>query len=268
MVHGLRIAFGLAAAVVLSLVYLAIHLVSRRFGNHAARIMPNVWARSCAWLLDLRIDAVGGMARARPLMLVANHVSWVDIIVMGAIAPVNFVAKADMARWPGLGALARAAGTVFVERERRARSGSQANALSARLVAGEPVVLFAEGSTSNGNEPLPFKSTLIAAAQIALENDGDRPVLVQPVSIVYVRQQGVPLGRAGRARLAWYGDGDLAPHLFALLGEGGIDVEVRFGDPIAFSASSDRKAVTRELERRVAGMMVASQRGRDRERGA
>lgn len=261
MIHGLRIAFGLAAAVVVSLVFLVFHLVVRRFGNHAARIMPHVWARTCAWLLDLRISIVGDVTRARPLLLVANHVSWADIIVMGAIAPFNFVAKADMARWPGLGALARAAGTVFVERERRARSGSQANALSARLVAGEPVVLFAEGSTSNGNEPLPFKSTLIAAAQIALENNGDRPVLVQPVSIIYVRQHGVPLGRIGRARLAWYGDGDLAPHLFALLGEGSIDVEVRFGDPVAFSASSDRKAVTRELERRVADMMVSSQRG-------
>ncbi len=261
MIHGARIVFGLAAIVVLSLVYLVIHLVVRWFGSRAGRIMPQVWAKTCAWILGTRITVVGSMTRARPLMLVANHVSWTDILVLGAVAPVNFVAKSDMAGWPGLGGLARAAGTVFVERDRRASSGNQASALSARLVAGEPVVLFAEGTTSNGTDLLPFKSTLIAAAQIAMKETAIVSVLIQPVSVAYVGRHGLPLGRGGRARIAWYGDTDLAPHLFPLLAQGGLDVEVRFGEPIAFTAESDRKAVTRELEARVRQMAVMSQRG-------
>ena len=138
----------------------------------------------------------------------------------------------------------------------RARTGhvDQAQAIADRLAAGDAIVLFAEGTTSDGNRVLPFRSSLFGAVHAAIAGSPADAVSVQPVAIAYCRLEGIPLGRADRPLLAWIGDEDLAPHFKRLIGAGGFDVTVRFGEPIAFDAGTDRKRVASAAEAAVRAM--------------
>ena len=158
---------------------------------------------------------------------------------------VCFIAKSEISGWPIFGWLARLQRTFFIERDKPGKSGEQASELARRLAAGDVMVLFAEGSTSDGNLILPFKSTLFGAASAAIREGVAEKVHIQPVAITYMRVHGMPMGRQHRPLAAWIGDSDLVPHLGAILREGAMDVDIRFGEPIEFNAASDRKAVTR-----------------------
>jgi len=223
------------------------------------RRVPRLWHRMVTGLLGLRIHVYGAPAQQRPLLIASNHVSWTDIMVLGASSDVHFIAKAEVASWPLFGLLAKLQRTVFIDRTRRRSAGEQAGAIAERLADGEPMVLFAEGTTSDGNRLLPFKSTLFAAAQMALGTSGD--AAVQPVAIVYTGLHGMPMGRRNRMKASWIGDQTLLPHLSHLLGRGGIDVELHFGEPIAFGPDVNRKQMAREAEDQVRRMIGAALSG-------
>lgn len=255
---GLALAFAAASTLVLALT----QAVLLRIGLGNPHVMPRLWHRCVLKALGLRVHAVGALSDRRPLLIAANHVSWTDIGVLGSLANVSFIAKSDMAHWPVMGWLATLQRTVFVERERRHRSGNQVNEIARRLKAGDVMVLFAEGTTGDGNAILPFKSTLFGAASMAIGPGGSDEVAIQPVAIAYTRRHGMPLGRTGRMALSWIGDQDLVPHIAELLRSGGVDVEVRFGEPVTFSAETSRKEAARTVEARVGKMMQAALHGR------
>lgn len=226
----------------------------------ARRLIPVVYHRAICRLLGVRIRVAGSAPRRGPVLLVANHVSWLDICVLTALAPVVFVAKREVATWPLFGLLAKLQRSVFVDRTRRhATRGTNAE-IAARLAEGDPVVLFAEGTSSDGNRVLPFRSSLIGAAHAALEN-GEGNVAIQPLAIVYTGIDGLPIGRQHRPHVAWYGGMDLLPHLAGIIRRGAIDVVVSFGEPVAFDRTADRKAVARAMEQAVRKMRVAALRG-------
>ena len=227
-----------------------------------ARRLPFLWHRLAAPLMGLRVHLRGRPAATRPLLLVSNHQSWADIVALGWVTELSFIAKAEVRGWPGFGLLARLQRTVFVAREARSRTGLQADAIAARLAEGDAMVLFAEGTTSDGNAVLPLKTALFGACQAALKRSGAASVAVQPVAVAWTRAQGLPLGRYGRPLAAWPGDVPLLPHLVAFLREGAVDVEVSFGEPIAVTAASDRKRVAVEVRRRIAALLADSLAGR------
>ncbi len=254
----IRASLAIATVACATLAGLPVQMLAVRTGYPSPRLVPRLWHRMALKLLGIRVRVHGRPEVGRPLLLAANHVSWSDICVLGAIADVSFVAKSDMAGWPLFGLLAKLQRTVFVERERRRSAGEQANALARRLAAGDVMVLFAEGTTSDGNQMLPFKSTLFGAAQHALGNgDGLERVLIQPVTIAYTRLHGMPMGRQHRPHAAWIGDSALVPHIGSLLTEGGMDAEVHFGSPVAFERGSDRKHVARTVEGEVRSKLAA-----------
>ena len=123
------------------------------------RIVPRLWHRLTLRVLGVRVRMEGRPSKERPQMIVANHVSWLDILVLGSLDGVHFIAKSEMRSWPILGTFARQQRSVFVERERRRTSPEQAREIAERLADGDPMVLFAEGTTGDGNRLLPFKST-------------------------------------------------------------------------------------------------------------
>lgn len=248
--------------VLFALVALPLQAVALRFRWSLARRLPLLFHRFACRVVGVRVHTLGKPAEGRPLLIAASHVSWLDILVLSSILPVSFVAKSEVAGWPVFGLLARLQRTVFVERERRTKTGEQARAIAERLAGGDAMVLFPEGTTSDGNQVLPFRSALVGAARTALDAGGHAHVLVQPVAIAYTRLHGLPLGRLWRPKVAWIGDEDLPPHLMALLREGALDVSVCFGDPIAYDREGDRKRVTAEAERTVRRMMAAALRGR------
>ena len=264
MIGTLRLAF---IALVLSLVTFGLGPLQRLAiarGWTLAERLPVVWHRIACQVIGIRVKIVGEPCRDRPLLIASNHQSWSDIMVLGSVMPLAFIAKSEVADWPVFGLLARLQRTVFVERAARGRTGEQASSIADRLNAGEAMVLFAEGTTSDGNEVLPFKTALFGAAQAAIGSSDTATVAVQPVALAYTHASGLPLGRSGRPFAAWPGDVELMPHLTAVLKEGAVDVEVSFGAPIAFTRASDRKEVARESEAAVARMLAASLRGHNR----
>ena len=147
-----------------------------------------------------------------------------------------FVAKSEVARWPVFGWLAKLQRTdLHRPRRRRHKTGAATQEIADRLLGGDAVVLFAEGTSSDGNRVLPFRSALIGAVHHALGNSTQHTsVTVQPMSLAYVGFGGLPIGRALRERVAWYGDADLMPHFIGVLASGAIDVTVSWGEAVAY----------------------------------
>ncbi len=164
-----------------------------------------------------------------------------------------------MAAWPFFGTLARLQETVFVDRERRTKAAATANEIHDRIGGGDTLVLFPEGTSSDGNRVLPFKSALMAVAQMAVGTGEDaKPVHVQPVTITYTKLCGMPMGRQFRPYFAWYGDMDLGPHLWEAFGLGPFEVVVEFHDPVTLDAQGNRKKLAAYCEAQVsAGMKRA-----------
>jgi lyso-ornithine lipid O-acyltransferase len=219
-------------------------------------------------LLGVRIRVKGQRIREHPLLIVSNHVSWLDISVITAQAPVVFVAKREIASWPLFGLLAKLQRSVFVDRSRRHKTQEVNSEIAQRLTEGDPVVLFGEGTSSDGNRVLPFRTALIGAARDALADaEHVKRVWIQPLSIAYTRLLGLPIGRLHRPRVAWYGGTALWPHLLGIARSGSIDVVVSWGEPLCFEETSDRKTVARQLETSVRRLTIEALRGPTTARG-
>lgn len=243
---------------------LPFQVIAVRLSLPMQRRIPTLFHRLVCALLGVRIKVVGAPSLRRPLLIVSNHVSWVDISVITALAPVAFVAKREVASWPLFGLFAKLQRSVFVDRMRRHKTPEVNTEIAQRLADGDPVVLFGEGTSSDGNRVLPFRSALIGSARDALAAAGDvEHILIQPLSIAYVAFQGLPMGRQHRPIAAWYGTLDLFPHLRNIVRCGALDAVVSWGEPIAFDASSDRKIFARTLEAEVRRLTTAALRGRE-----
>src|ERR1700742_77611 len=219
--------------------------------------------RVLARLLRIKVRVVGTPPRDRAVLFVSNHVSWADIVVIGSIAAVAFVAKSEVASWPLVGITAKIQRTVFVDRKRRHQAIEAVAQIVDRLKRGTSVVLFAEGTSSDGTRVLPFRSALLGAVEEASSHsEAAGPILIQPMSICYTAQHGMPMSRRQRPLVAWYGDLDFVPHIKALIQQGVVDAVVTYGDPVAAEGSLDRKAMTKRLEGAVRRQMTGALRGR------
>lgn len=220
--------------------------------------LPVVYHRLICRILGLHLRCRGTRSTARPTLFVANHTSYLDIEILGAAIGGSFVSKSEVAGWPLFGWLAKLQRTVFVDR--RARSTAmQRDVIGARLGHGDDLILFPEGTSGDGIHILPFKSALFSVAELT---PGGRPLAVQPVSVAYVRLDGMPLGRFYRPFLAWYGDMTIGSHLWRMLGLGMVEVAVIFHPPVTFGAFGSRKALAEYCHRIVAGGVAAALAGR------
>jgi 1-acyl-sn-glycerol-3-phosphate acyltransferase len=258
MVGWMRLMAALVLAAVAYLVFLPLQVLSMKFGRLDENRFRSLLHKLNVAILGIRVHRVGTPAQMRPLLIASNHVSWTDISILGSMVDASFVAKSEVAGWPVIGWLSSLQRCVYVDRDRRGKAGDQAGEIAGRLSARHAIILFAEGSTGDGNRMLPFKSTLFGAAARAIAGGAADAVYIQPVALAYTRLHGMPMGRRHRPLAAWIGDQDLLPHAKALLLEGGVDVEVHFGEPVAFSAGASRKAVAAEVESRVAAMFEAA----------
>jgi lyso-ornithine lipid O-acyltransferase len=213
-------------------------------------------------LLRIRVRVSGEPVRSSAVLFVSNHVSWADIVVIGSIAPVAFVAKREVASWPLVGVTAKLQRTVFVDRARRHQAGDTVAEIVKRIKSGISVVLFAEGTSSDGNRVLPFRSALLGAVEEAASSGGVDSILIQPMSICYTGLHGIPMGRQHRPLVAWYGDLDFMPHIKAFIEQGAVDALVTYGEPVPADRNIDRKAMTKQLEGAVRRLSAAALRGR------
>jgi len=209
-------------------------------------------------ILGFRVEIRGAPSTDRPTLFVSNHTSYLDIEILGSAIRGSFVAKSEVAAWPLFGWLAKLQRSVFVVRK-AATTASQRDSLQGRLAAGDNLILFPEGTSNDGNRVMPFKSALLSAA--AQRVDG-RAITVQPVSLAYVRLNGMPIGRVLRPYFAWYGDMELAGHLWTVAGLGKTDVVLEFHEPVTIEAFGSRKALSDHCHRVISEAVSAANAGR------
>ncbi len=201
--------------------------------------------------IGIKIKQVGSANVYRPLLIVANHCSWLDICVISATLPVSFVAHSEIANWPFIGALAKLQRSVFVERYKRTATKKTADEIASRLTSGDAIVLFAEGTNSNGNVILPFRSALVGAAFNSISQHSANSVWVQSLAVAYTKIRGIPTGRKYRHIVSWPSGVNLVKHMFKVVLTGEFDVKLIWGEPKQISDNLDRKVLTKQLENEV-----------------
>jgi len=255
-------ALRLGLFVVWTLALLLPYLIALAVGVGYRPIGALYWFGVVRWVMLAKVVVHGDVTHTRPLILVGNHSTYVDIAVMGSLIHGSFVAKAEVRSWPGLGFLAVIARTVFVDRKRSAVTQHR-DQIANRLADGEPLILFPEGTTSNGNKVLPFKSALFNVAEHA---SPENPLHIQPFAIAYTRAGGLPMGLAQRPFYAWVGDEELLPHLWELLCRGSFTVEVAFLPAVSHEDFLSRKALASfceaEVRRGLIGLLTGTERQR------
>jgi lyso-ornithine lipid O-acyltransferase len=258
MIAALRLTYVAVIFALITIPLLPVQYLAMRSERLFHKSLPCLWHRIIAKLLGFRIEVTGELAQDRPLLIVSNHSSWADIVVLSSLAEVSFIAKAEVRDMPLFGWFAVLQRSVFVDRTRRSNSRQQADSIAERLTKGDAMVLFGEGTTSDGNRILPFKSTLFGAAQLALAEAHVDKVLIQPVSIAYTKVHGLPAGRYMRPVSSWPGTQGMLASLARYVREGAFDIEVRFGTPVEFTQTSNRKIVAAQMEAEVRAMMQTS----------
>lgn len=213
--------------------YLLVH-----FNHPFQRLLPLIYHRSLAWLIRAQVRVEGRPHVGGPVLFVCNHISWLDIVVLSTVVPVSFVAKKEVDGWPFFGLLARLQRTVFVERNARQKTAQHRDEMFERLQAGDSLILFPEGTSSDGLRILPFKSAFFALAEQPVRGQA---LMVQPVSLGYARLNHMPVGRRWMQLFAWVGDEDLLPHLWRFLKAGPCEAVIEFHKPVSISDFKSRK---------------------------
>ncbi|WP_370154446.1 lysophospholipid acyltransferase family protein [Ferrovibrio sp.] len=244
----LRAIATLTVFTVWTLLLIPLQVLLIRTRSPLRRSLPHFYHRSLAWLLRVKIRRVGVPSAAAPTLFVCNHISWLDIVVLSAALPASFIAKHEVNDWPFFGLLARLQRTVFVERNNPRRTAEHRDEMRERLESGDNLILFPEGTSSDGLRIHNFKSAFFAAAEQPVRG---RLLTVQPVSLGYSRLNHMPVGRRWMRFFAWVGDEDLLPHLWRFLKAGPSEAVVEFHQPVTMDAFASRKGMAAWCHQRV-----------------
>ena len=245
-VAALRLALIVPVTLILFVLYLGVKAAEKpvpalRPLRHG---IAALWARILAGIIGIRIRSTG-----RPMKtggaLVANHSSWTDILVLMAAAPITFVSKAEVKSWPGIGTLASAADTMFIERKRTEAKRQEAE-MARRFAEGQQLIFFPEATSSDALRVLPFKSTLFS---VFFAEGLREEMWVQPVSVVYRPRPG---GGRPKDFYGWWGEMGFGDHIVTLLTRSfGGEAEVVFHEPVHPAALENRKKLCAHCDRTV-----------------
>lgn len=225
------------------------------------QVLPRLFHKVGCIFLGLRVTVIGKPSTGRPTLLTSNHISWTDIVAIGSVADVTFVAKSEVRDWFFVGMMANLQRTIYVDRNRRSDAGRTAEEMGRHMAGGNAVLLFAEGQSDIGTHVLPFRSALVGAAQHAMISAGASDVVIQPLTIAYTKLQGLPVSRNERSLIAWIKSKSVKQNIREILSGPVKDVTVAFGTPLPLTQNDNRKAVTRAAENQVRAMLVALNRG-------
>ena len=206
--------------------------------------LPVIFHKLLIWLLSVQIEFEGEINKSNNCNLyISNHISYLDIPILGSNYPLRFVAKSEVEVWPLFGFLAKLARTIFISRN-RFDSLNQKSKIFKSLSSDEKVFIFPEGTTSDGNRVLDFKSSSFSALE-------GKNLIIQPIVILYSELNGIPINRWLRPVIAWYGDMDLKPHLSALVNLRSIRARLIYLDKVNAKNFSSRKNLCKHLENKI-----------------
>jgi len=221
-------------------------------GGRMPTRLPALFHRLACRVMGLVVEVCGTMHDGQTVWI-SNHLSYLDILAIGSVARCSFVAKDDVHRWPVFGRLARLQDTVFISRTSR-RAADVGLALSAALANGRSLVVFPEGTTSDGSTVLPFKSSLFEVFVV----DGARAgVTLQPLTVSAESIDGRAVGPDNRDLYAYHGDASLGPHLLRFLGTKGAKVRLTFHAPLSDDLITSRKTLAHAAHAAVASGLAA-----------
>ena len=206
--------------------------------------IPVYFHKLLIWLLSVNVECEGEINKSNDSNLfISNHISYLDIPILGSVYPVKFVAKSEVENWPLYGFLAKLGRTIFISRN-RSDSLVQKYKIFKSLSSDEKIFIFPEGTTSDGNRVLDFKSSSFSALE-------GQNYVIQPIVIVYSNLNGIPINRWLRPVIAWYGDMDLKPHLSALVNLRSIRARLIYLDRVNAKNFSSRKNLCKHLENKI-----------------
>lgn len=235
---------------------------AQRLGKHFGRWVPVCFQRLLCFGLGVKVRRHGTFRPAPKRLIVANHVSWLDIPVLASLEPMSFLAKKEIGEQSLLRELVALQGVVYVDRSRR----FAIPAVNARMVeamgAGSAVVLFAEATTGDGNRLLRFRSSHFEAVRLAACSHNEGSAVIQPVYLHYSSIAGLPIRRWRRPRVAWYGDMTFFPHFLQYTDGAGVVCDVYCGCPIRVLPGMDRKTAARLTEAAVRQLAARAHAGK------
>ena len=200
--------------------------------------IPNLYGKTVCFILRIKVKINGTPAKAGNVIYIGNHLSYADIGSIGGNVPASFISKAEIKSWPIFGQLATVSRTVFIERDRNAATKCIKD-IKKTLTTGQNLILFPEGTSTNGTEVLPFKSTLF---ELFLSDELKEKLTVQPFTVTITHIDGKPITDPKDNDIyAWYGDMDFFPHLWRLAKSKGATILLTFHQSRKASDYDDRK---------------------------
>ena len=239
-IFNLKLIFFIAFSIFLIFAVLVFGKIIPFFGKW----LPVTFHKLLIWLLSIQVEFEGETKKLNDCNLyICNHLSYLDIPILGSRYPVRFVAKSEVKHWPLLGHLAKLGRTIFISRN-RSDSLDQKNKILNLLLSNEKIFIFPEGTTSDGNRVLDFKSSSFSSLE-------GQDFTIQPIVIVYSDLNGIPINRWLRPVIAWYGDMDLKPHLLKLASLRPIKARLIYLDKVNAKNFSSRKDLSKYLENEI-----------------
>ena len=203
-------------------------------------IFYNLFFKGLVSIFGIKVK-ISGKIDNKNILYVANHISYLDVFILGAFVKGIFVAKSEIKNWPLINKISALGRTIYVNRSKILSIKEQINILENYLKKKENLILFPEGTSSDGSKVLPFKSSLFSLTEI----EKLREYKVQPVSISYSKIDGMPVEKKFRPFFAWFGNMDLISHAWKFLGLGLSEVDIKFHKPIKFNNFKDRKEASK-----------------------
>ena len=225
----IRVLYRLLMIVLWFLLMFIIFVISKMLNLNIKNSMPRLFHKGFLKLLNVKVILHGTLKTNKPGLLISNHASWIDISILSSLTNICFIAKSEVSGWPIVGFLARLQDTVFIERKIN-RVIKQKKEILDFLSRGKKLVLFPEGTSSDGNRVLKFKSSLFSIGETEEGKLGGYEF--QAVTICYSGLNGLPMSRSQRPNVAWWGNMNLFNHLWNLFSLNAIKVTVTAHEPI------------------------------------
>jgi len=233
--------FRITMIAVVSIPLLLLQTLMVKLSSRRWWALAGLWHRAMCRIVGIEVRVKGQVEHKGPVLYVSNHISWLDIIVLGGRLPnASFVAKSEMASWGFLGTLCSLHKTIFVNRERRSQAKRQAGELASRVREGHSLILFPEGTSTDGVKVVRFKSSLFSVAELA-DEASDHHLLIQPITLAFTELNGMPIVRSKKPLVAWLGDVELFDHLRQFLGLARTVATIEFHKPITYAEAGCRK---------------------------